>query len=76
MILVTTDAYREAFVKDNQDDLRKLTEDQTDLMVSSLERSLILGVVIGIPLDFIMRFLVINSLYHKYREERITNQVV
>lgn len=73
---MTTDAYKDALVAINQHASTKLTNDEIDALISFTKSSMIAGIVTAVAIDFIIRFLVIDSLYHKYREERKPNQVV
>ena len=71
-----TDVYKDAFVVINMHASKKLTNDEIDVAVGAIKTTMIICVVIAVAVDFIIRFLVIDSLYHKYREERKPNQIV
>jgi amino acid permease len=66
-----TDTFREEL-----ENTSNVPEDQIDEAIKMLKIEHALFFALIIFFDFVFHFLVINSLYNKYRNERMPNQIV
>jgi hypothetical protein len=53
-----------------------LTEEEIDDVIFATKAFLIVLLILVIVIDFFVRFLVIDSLYHRYKEDGKPKQVV
>jgi hypothetical protein len=51
-------------------------EDKIEEAVKVAKVTIAVMLVLAILIDFVIRFLVIDSLYHRYQNERKPNQIV
>jgi preprotein translocase subunit SecG len=64
-----SDEVRQKIVEENEKTGNKLTSDEVDTLVTAARAGSAVGFALFIIIDFVIRFLVINSLYYRYRDE-------
>jgi hypothetical protein len=70
-IVAFSDLVKEELIQANQGNQNQLSMEQVEQLVGVTKTITILIAIPAVVFDFFFRFLVIDSLYHKYMEERI-----
>jgi hypothetical protein len=69
-------SFSDALLDEMKKAASNVPEDKIEEAVKVAKVTIAVVLVLVIVLDFVIRFLVIDSLYHRYQDERRPNQIV